>query len=74
MIPHPFLALDQQPCSIILILEGFICIFLVNSWGGAVTRFLGSLMISLCEKRRLRDTQILKCEDFKISKLPIFED
>ena len=30
---------------------------------GGVTRFLGSLKISLCEERRLEDTQNLKCED-----------
>ena len=30
-------------------------------WG--VTRFLGSLKISQCEERRLKDTQNLKCED-----------
>ena len=28
-----------------------------------VTGFLGSLKISLCEERRLKDTQNLKCED-----------
>ena len=32
-----------------------------NVWG--VTGFLGSLKISLCEERRLKDTQNLKCED-----------
>ena len=30
---------------------------------GAVTRFLGRLKISLCEERRLKDTQNLICED-----------
>ena len=30
---------------------------------GGVTGFLGSLKISLCEERRLKDTQNLKCED-----------
>ena len=30
---------------------------------GGVTGFLGSLKISLCEERRLEDTQNLKCED-----------
>ena len=45
-------------------------------WGG-VTRFLGSLKISLCEERRLKDTQNLKCEDRRLQKLlivPSFED
>ena len=36
---------------------------MTNVWGGGVTRFLGSLKISLCEERRLKDTQNLKCED-----------
>ena len=31
--------------------------------GGGVTRFLGSLEISSCEERRLKDTQNLECED-----------
>ena len=30
---------------------------------GGVTGFLGSPKISLCEERRLKDTQNLKCED-----------
>ena len=30
---------------------------------GGVTRFLGSLKISPCEERRMKDTQNLKCED-----------
>ena len=30
---------------------------------GGVTGFLGSLKISLCEERRLEDTQNRKCED-----------
>ena len=30
---------------------------------GGVTGFLGSLKISPCEERRLKDTQNLKCED-----------
>ena len=30
---------------------------------GGVTGYLGSLKISLCEERRLEDTQNLKCED-----------
>ena len=33
----------------------------VSHWG--VIGFLGSLKISLCEERRLKDTQNLKCED-----------
>ena len=33
----------------------------IKFWG--VTRFLGSLKISPCEERRLKDTQNLKCED-----------
>ena len=32
-----------------------------NTMGG--NRVLGSLKISLCEERRLEDTQNLKCED-----------
>ena len=35
-----------------------------HQWvSGGVTGFLGSLKISLCEERRLEDTQNLKCED-----------
>ena len=30
---------------------------------GGVIGFLGSLKISFCEERRLKDTQNLKCED-----------
>ena len=30
---------------------------------GGITGFLGSLKIGLCEERRLKDTQNLKCED-----------
>ena len=37
---------------------------------GGVTGFLGSLKISLCEERRLKDTQNLKCEDRRLQKLP----
>ena len=39
-----------------------------------VTGFLGSLKISLCEERRLKDAQDLKCEDRRLQKLPRFED
>ena len=35
----------------------------LNWEGGGVTGFLGSLKMSLCEERRLKDTQNLKCED-----------
>ena len=35
----------------------------INSGGGGLTRFLGSLKISPFEERRLKDTQILKSED-----------
>ena len=35
---------------------------------GGVTGFLGSLKISLCEERRLEDTQNLKCEDRRFQK------
>ena len=35
----------------------------VCSINGRVTGFLGSLKISPCEERRLKDTQNLKCED-----------
>ena len=35
-----------------------------------VTGFLGSLKISLCEERRLKDAQNLKCEDRRLQKLP----
>ena len=31
---------------------------------------IGSLKISLCEERRLKDTQNLKCEDRRLQKLP----
>ena len=31
-----------------------------------LTGFLGSLKISLCEERRLKDTQNLKCEDRRV--------
>ena len=37
---------------------------------GGVTGFLGSLKISLCEERRLKDTQNLKFEDRRLQKLP----
>ena len=33
---------------------------------GEVTWFLGCLKISLCEDRRLKDTQNLKCEDERL--------
>ena len=36
---------------------------LLKGGGKGVTGFLGSLKISLCEERRLQDTQNLKCED-----------
>ena len=38
-------------------------IFSYFFFGGWVTGFLGSLKISPCEDRRLKDTQNLKCED-----------
>ena len=41
---------------------------------GGVTGFLGSPKISLCEERRLKDTQNFKCEDRRFQKLPSFED
>ena len=41
---------------------------------GGVTRFLGSLKISSCEERRMKDNQNLKCEDRSFPKLPCFED
>ena len=31
-----------------------------------VTEFLGSMKISLCEDRRLKDNQNLKCEDSRL--------
>ena len=37
---------------------------------GGITGFLGSLKISLCEERRLKDTQNLKYEDRRLQKLP----
>ena len=33
---------------------------------GGVTGFLGSLKISPCEERRLKETQNLKCEDRRL--------
>ena len=39
-----------------------------QAWGG-ITRFLGSLKISLCEQRRLKDTQNLDCEERRSQKM-----
>ena len=41
--------------------------------GGGVTGFSGSLKISPCEERRLKDTQNLKCEDRRLQYLSSFE-
>ena len=49
-----------------------IYIYIYIFWG--VTGFLGSLKISPCEERRLKDTQNPKCEDRRLQKLPSFED
>ena len=40
---------------------------------GGLTGFLESLKISLCEERKLKDTQNLKCEDRRLQKWPSFE-
>ena len=48
--------------------ENTVKLFGSIQWG--VTGFLGSLKISLCEERRLKDTQNLKCEDRRLQKLP----
>ena len=45
-----------------------------NNIYGGVTGFLGSLKISLCEERRLKDTQNLKYEAEDYKKLTSFED
>ena len=37
---------------------------------GGVTEFLGSLKSSLCEERRLKDSQNLKCEDRGLQNCP----
>ena len=45
-----------------------------HSWEGGPPGFLGSVKISLCEERRLKDSQNLRCEDKRLQKLPSFED
>ena len=51
--------------AIIILLPGYYCVCAKFERGfyGGVTGFLGSLKISPCEERRLKDIQNLKCED-----------
>ena len=41
--------------------------------GGGVPGFLGSLKISPCEERRLKETQNLKCEDRRFQNFPVLK-
>ena len=51
-----------------------ICKVLKNKrLGGGVTGFLGSLKISPCEERRLKETQNLKCEDRRFQNFPVLK-
>ena len=40
---------------------------------GGVTGFLGSLKISPCEERRLKETLSLKCEDRRFQNFPVLK-